>query len=357
MTGVGLGDGHEHTLTRMLTREARRALDEANGADAASRQRRVRPLLERRTHALTMAHEAIAKRLLTRGRLGLAGARRIDSFPHAGVHGHERVAGEDADQVRVPAHANVLPEERQWYRIKRAADFDVAIGVDRALAAGEERKRLGRQRLERRLLDLDEVRPDLAARGAVNAQPRDRAIPVPQERILRVQAVKAPALERVVLDVAATALLLAVFLGRARLRRQGREAPMRREGQVDVVAIGIVKTGADDGRFQIVVPHHTRDATEVTKRAFVEPEERLELLIPDRFLIAVAWVAERHPKHPRPTPFTGGRVERRRAAEEIDLRFGPWGAVEHAHGPPLRRDRPHEPLHRFVAGAVAVLLD
>ena len=127
---------------------------------------------------------------------------------------------EDADQMRVPPHADLLAEQRERHRIERAADFDVAIGVDRALAAAEERKALGRERLQRRLLDLDEVRPHLAARRAVNAQPRDRAIPVPQKRILRVEAVEAPALQRVVFDVAAAALLLAVFLRGARLRRE-----------------------------------------------------------------------------------------------------------------------------------------
>jgi hypothetical protein len=108
-----------------------------------------------------------------------------------------------------------------------------------------------RQRLQRRLLDLDEMRPDLAARRAVNPQPRNRTVPVPQERIPRVEAVEAPALERVVLHVATTALLLPVFLERARLRWQGREAPMRREGQVDVVAIGIVEAGADAAAFKL----------------------------------------------------------------------------------------------------------
>src|SRR6202035_2151898 len=101
--------------------------------------------------------------------------------------------------------------------------FDVAIGVNGPLPGGEERKGLAGERLQGPLLDLQEVRPDLAARGPVNAEPRDRAIPVPQERILRVETVEAPALEGVVFDVPAAALLLAVLLRAARLRRQRRE--------------------------------------------------------------------------------------------------------------------------------------
>jgi hypothetical protein len=129
------------------------------------------------------------------------------------------------------------------------------------------------------------------------------------------------------------------------------------EREVDVVAIGIVEAGADDGRFQIVVAHDLRHAPEVAKRALVEPQEGLELLIPDRFFVTVAGVAERHPKHPRPAPLAGGGLERGSTAEEINLAFGAGGAVKDPDGPPRRYDRPHESLHRFVAGAVAVLLD
>jgi hypothetical protein len=89
----------------------------------------------------------------------------------------------------------------------------VAIGVNGPLAAGEERKAVGRQRLQRWLLDLDEMRPDLAPRGPVNAEPGNRPIPVPQERILRVKAVEAPTLQRVGFDIAATPLLLPFSCG------------------------------------------------------------------------------------------------------------------------------------------------
>jgi hypothetical protein len=53
----------------------------------------------------------------------------------------------------------------------------------------------------------------------VNAQARDGAIPVPEKRILRVEAVKGAALERVAFDVAAAALLFPILLRRARLDR------------------------------------------------------------------------------------------------------------------------------------------
>ena len=164
------------------------------------------------------------------------------------------------------------PEQGERHRIEGAGHFDVPIGVDRALAAGEERKRLAGKRVERPLLDLDKVRPDLAPRGAVDAQPRDRAIPVPQKRILRVEAVEAAAFERIVFDVAAAALLLPVFLRAARLRGQRGEAPVRGEREIDVMAIGIEETRAHDGRFEIVVrttvgtPPRSRKARSCSRR-------------------------------------------------------------------------------------------
>ena len=106
------------------------------------------------------------------------------------MHHDERVAVEDAHEVRIPLHADALAEQGERHRIERAAHFDVPIGVDGPLAGGEERKRGAGEGLQRPLLDLDEVRPHLAARRAVNAQARDGAIPVPQKRILRVEAVE-----------------------------------------------------------------------------------------------------------------------------------------------------------------------
>ena len=186
------------------------------------------------------------------------------------MDGDERVVVEDAHQARVPAHAEPLAEQRERHRIERAGDFDVAIGVDGPLAGREERKGVAGERLQRALLDLDEMRPDLATRRAVNAEARDRPIPLAQERIVRLETLEAAAFQRVALDVAAAALLLTVFLRPARLRRQRREAPVRREREIDVVAVGIVEAGAHDRGFEIVVADDARDAAEVAERALVQ---------------------------------------------------------------------------------------
>jgi hypothetical protein len=117
---------------------------------------------------------------------------------------------------------------------------------------------------------------------------------VPQKRILRVEAVEAPAFERVVFDVAATALLLAVFLRAARLRRQRGEAPVRGEREIDIVAVGIEEARAHHGRFEIVAADDRRHAAEIAEGALVQPEKRLELLIPDRVsTISCLWQATR----------------------------------------------------------------
>ena len=105
-----------------------------------------------------------------------------------------------------------MAEQREGHGIEPAGDFDMTVGVDGTLAGAEERKRGGGQGLQRRLLGLDKVGPDLAPRGAVDAEPRNGAIPLPQKRILSVEAVEPTAFQRVVFDVPAAALLLPVFL-------------------------------------------------------------------------------------------------------------------------------------------------
>ena len=209
---VGLGHGRQDALARIPSRQAEDALNEANRADASGGERGIGPLLERGSDTRALAHQSIDVRVLTRGRLRLAGAGGKHAGRDPSVHHDQRVAVEDAHEVGVPSHAEPPTEQRERHRVERPGDFDVAIGVDRALATREARKRLDGEGLQHPLLDLDKGRPDLASRGAVDAQPRDRAIPVPQKRILRVEAVKAAAFEGIVFDVAAAALLLTVFL-------------------------------------------------------------------------------------------------------------------------------------------------
>ena len=195
---VRFGDRRDDALAWMTAREAEHALDQPNRPDAPGRECRVGPLFDGGPDALALADEAIDKRLLTGRGLGLAGARRKHARGHARVHHHERVHVEDAHEVRIPLHAEALTEQDERHRVERATHFDMPVGVDGPLTGGEERKRGAGEGLQRPLLDLDEVRPHLAARRAVNPQAGNGAIPLPEKGILRVEAVKLPALQRVV---------------------------------------------------------------------------------------------------------------------------------------------------------------
>ncbi len=62
-------------------------------------------------------------------------ARGKHPVGNARVHRDERVAVEDADQMRVPPHADFLAKQGERHGVERAADFDMAIEVDRPLAA------------------------------------------------------------------------------------------------------------------------------------------------------------------------------------------------------------------------------
>src|SRR6266849_6279515 len=125
---------------------------------------------------------------------------------HTGVYGHRAVPVENADEAAVPAHLDLFPEQMRRHRIEGAVDLDVAIGMHRACAALEDGERLGGEGLERLLVGLLEVGEDLPPGGAVDAQPRDRAVPVAQMLVLLFERAKTAPLERVALDVPPAAL-------------------------------------------------------------------------------------------------------------------------------------------------------
>ena len=73
----------------------------------------------------------------------------------------------------------------------------MTVGVYDAGTSVKQGEEAGREWLQRGLLDLEEGCPDLLARGAVDAQPRDGPIPVAQVGILLVEVTEAPPLERI----------------------------------------------------------------------------------------------------------------------------------------------------------------
>ena len=90
---------------------------------------------ERRADALALAERADRQRLADASRPRPRPARGANTPGRdAGVHRDERVAVEDAHEMRVPPHADALAEQRERHRIEGARDFDVAVGVHGALA-------------------------------------------------------------------------------------------------------------------------------------------------------------------------------------------------------------------------------
>jgi len=146
---VRLGDGRQDALAADGVVSGEDALNEANGADASGGERGVGPLLERRAHARTLADESIDVRLLRvepRSRRG-AQTRR----PRPGVDHDERVAMEDAHRAH-PIARGPLPEQRERHRVERSGDFDVAVGVDRALTVAKHGNVFAGEGLQRPLL-------------------------------------------------------------------------------------------------------------------------------------------------------------------------------------------------------------
>jgi hypothetical protein len=173
----------------------------------------------------------------------------------------------------------------------------------------------------------------------------------------RLETVEAVALQRVVFDVPAGALLFAVLLGTSRLNRQRGEAPVLGEGRVHRVHIRIEEAGPEHRDLLIVDADHARHAADVAKRALLHAQKRREALVPHGLFVAMPRVAQRHPKDPRPLPLAGGRLERGRAAEVIDLALLARRADEHAHRAARRRQGPDVALDRLVTGAVAEVFD
>ena len=74
------------------------------------------------------------------------------------------------------------------------------------------------------------------------------------------QTIEASAFDRVVFDVAIAILDDAIFLWVTRPRWQWHKAPMTGKSSVEFRNIRIIKTSADNRRFQIVVPQYFGDS-------------------------------------------------------------------------------------------------
>ena len=263
--------GVEYVLAFMGTSQVDGSLEESEGADATLFEGCLGPAAEVEADPLAPGEEPIQEATLGGHELAgrLSRARGKLAGWDAVVHGDLGITLVDPDEVTIPPDADDLSEQMMGRWVVRAADFDVPVGVDAAHPTLEERE----------------------------------------------------GLEGVVLDVAAGALLLAVFLGILRSDRQRRETPVLREGGVDGVRVRVVEARADNGGLEIVVTDDAGDATEVVERVLVQLEEGLELLVPDGLFVAVPRTTQRQTEHPRALPLARRRVEGRRTPKEINLTF------------------------------------
>ena len=102
---------------------------------------------------------------------------------------------EDLDLAVVDAHRDLAVERRRQGRVVGAVHLHEPGIIDGALALLEEAEARGGQRLEVRPL-LAEHLEHLALLAAVDARRRPALLPVREPRVLRLDGLEAPALER-----------------------------------------------------------------------------------------------------------------------------------------------------------------
>ncbi len=132
---------------------------------------------------------------------------------------------------------------------------------------------------------------DLSPGRAVDAQPRNRAVPVAQMLVLLFEGAKTAPLERVALDVPAAALLFPILRRIPWPGRQPGEAPVLTEGRIHRIDVGVVETCPDHRRLQVVVTDDARHSPKVSEGVLVQTQKGRDLLIPYRLLVAVPGMA------------------------------------------------------------------
>jgi hypothetical protein len=352
--------GPENCLSRVLSSETQGTLNQTEGSDAALFVGRARPRSKRRANPLATSEKLCDIGLLARSYGLLPRFRSELTGSDAQVRGDEFglvVAVINTNELLIPSDLDVFEEQRRGHGIKSALHFDMGIRMDTSSPTLEEGEPLLGRGLKCQLIGFEKMGPDLLARRSMDSQSRDRAIPSTQELVLLVEAVESPALESVVLDVAAAALLLAVLLRIARSRRQRCETPVLSEREIRGVDVGVVQTSPHHPGLQVVMTDDLGHSLEVEERSLVQTEECLEFLIPGGFFVTVPRAAQRHPEHPRTPPLAALLIDSRCPAKEIDLGLFARFAVQYPDPLTLGLHNPRVPFHRLVAVGVTVLLD
>ena len=237
------------------------------------------------------------------------------------MRGNPLAAVEDFDRARGDARPHLLAQQLVRHRVIVLVDLDVVIEPDPAFLPFGKDVRLGRQRLERRTLDL------LEQRAAAGAEMARHAIVDLRHQLGdgRVQC-----REREELPVAQLGddeagrhlhrhLDLGLVAGPIRPRRHNGGVVMGRHLGVGSIDLRLVEAGLGDARAQIVGHHHRRDAADERKGARVRADPVGQALRPGGLGIGVIRRAEHGDEQLRRPRLAGRSVDHReRRAGVID---------------------------------------
>jgi hypothetical protein len=121
----------------------------------------------------------------------------------------------------------------------------------------------------------------------MNTYPGYSAIPVLKEGVQLLQAVKFPALEGIVLEIAPTTLDDALLLGMAWSTGKRDKTPVSGKGGIKLTDIGVIEAGTGNTGLKVIESDNTGHPTEIKKGILVGAHESHLVLPPQRLFIAV----------------------------------------------------------------------
>src|SRR5205823_1173915 len=253
--------------------------------------------------------------------VGGSGVLAVATRSH--VHGNALALDEDLHGAAGEPHLDLAAREAVGNAVEMPLDIDMVIDADTAHAPFGEHIRLGRQRLERRPVELFEQLP------ARDAEPADRSLLVePLEQIadLRIQLGEAvePAIaqttDQPAFDDQHAGFDFWLIAWPAWPGRQHGGAVVRCHLGIGSVDLRLVQAGLDDGDFGVVGNDETRHSANCRKGARVCSDPIAKRLRPDRFDVGEVGRAHDRDEDLRLVHLTGQPVD--------DHRHGVAGVID-----------------------------
>lgn len=224
-------------------------------------------------HAIDVAHGVVG----AFGRIvGVDGAAL--ALFHARMGGDDLVIDEDADELRVTPHPDLLAHVASGGGVEGFLELHVVIGMDLGLGPG--RRIVGRtlESKERRLLHRLEDLEGTLARGAVDPEPRGLAAPTLRFALDVIAADPCLAAEETFADILHLAFDVWFSRGMADDRGIDGEATVGRVLGKGALEEGVVAVGFGDRRLEIVEDHAAGDAAKELPSCFEAGDPVGELL-------------------------------------------------------------------------------